>query len=238
MQKYQFYPSLSNYESLINLNKTLKAGILVYDKYHKLIYGFSQDNVDANVLKLYTPNDIEKFNTTIMNSIQPNFPNLAAFSKDINALYKIATTNDTKIGMDIIDYRGIDNEYAYRIGVKAFRQTIIDEERICFDVLGFRQKMYSILEELSLLQTSEQYENIMLIPEFEYALSQPASRGIQVVRYNNNVYFIPPTIINNNKSDKVDLICKNNQINKLMNFRIHKSSGIVDVIYRQIIISR
>ena len=161
-------------------------------------------------------------------------------SKDINALYKIADTNDIKIGMDILDYRGINNEYAFRFGIKAFRQTIIEEERLCFDVLNFRYKMEYIMSELNALENTEYYENITAIPEFEYALSQPASKGIQIVRYNNNVYFIPPMLINNNISDKVNLVCKNNLITntKLMNFKILKSDGIVDVIYRQIIISR
>ena len=142
--------------------------------------------------------------------------------------------------MDVLDYRGIDNEYAFRFGVKAFRQTMIEEERVCFDVLPFRLKMYSILEEMALIQNSEVYENILAIPEFEYALSQPASKGIQMVRYEDNVYFIPPTVINNNKGDTLDLICKNNPTtnSKLMNFKLKKSSGVIDIIYRQIIIPR
>ena len=240
MQKYMYYPLIANFENLIAVNKILKSNIIIYDKLYKAIYGFSQDNIDANVLKLYTPSSQLGFNMKYISTMQSDFPNFVAFSKDVSALYKIATIYSAKMGMDILDYKGTGNEYAYRFGVKAFRQTIIEEERICFDVLPFRQKMELIMSEMSLLQNTEVYTDILSIPEFNYALSQPAYKGIQIVRYNDNVYFIPPSFINNNKGDTVDLICKVNTSNntKLMNFRINKSSGIIDVIYRQIIVPR
>ena len=240
MQKYQYYPSMINYENLISVNKLLKANIIVYDKLLNSIYGFSQDNVDANILKIFTPTNKTDFELKYMSSMQYDFPNFVAFNKDIASLVKIASVNEAVIGMDILDYRGVDGEYAFRFGVKAFRTTIVEEERPCYDPVLFRDKMQSVLSELSLLPTSESYSNITTIPEFEYALSQSSDKGIQTVRYNNNVYFIPPTFINNTVKDTVDLICKNNPDTntKLMNFRVNKSNGVVNIIYRQVLLPR
>lgn len=235
MINYELYPSKVNFESIISVNKILKANIIVYDKKFKTIYGYCQDNADSNVLKIFTPTNSLDFTLKYLDCFQLDFPNFVAFSKDVSAIYKIASVNDARIGIDVLNYRGIDEDFAIRFGCKAFRTTIIDEERPCFDVIPYREKMMSIIEEMGVTPNSEVYSNILSIEEFKNALSVSASKGIQTVRYNNNVYFIPPTFINNTKGDVIDLICKNNLSNntKLMNFRIKKSSGIVDVIYRQ-----
>ena len=238
MQKYHIYPNAINFENLIEINKILKVNIIVYDKLYNTVYGFCQDNVDCNVFKSYSPNVQYDFQSKYIGTMQSIFPNFAAFSKDISAIYKISTVNTAKIGVDIYDYRGPYNEYAFRFGVKAFRSTIVEEERPCYDVAPFHLKMNDILAEMGNLPNSEVYTDITSIPEFNSALSVTAAKGIQTVKLNNNIYFVAPTFINFKKDEKVDLICKNNfpMGTKILNYKIYKKNGVVNVIYRQILL--
>ena len=238
MQKYQFYPSIINFENMINVNKILKVNIMVYDKELRSFYGFCQDNVDCNVLKLFTPTLQYDYNAKYIDSIQQSFPNFVAFSKDITYVYKVATVNSAKIGMDVLDYRGMYGDFAYRFGVKAFRQTIIEEERSCFDYKPFKRKMIDIVSEMALLPNTNTYTDISNINVFREALEAPSVEGIIPVRYNRAVYFVCSNFINYKKGEKLDLIVKTNTVNNtnILDFKIHKKEGILDVIYRQFIV--
>ena len=238
MQKYQFYPSMLNFENMININKILKVNIIVYDKELKTIYGFCQDNVDCNVLKIFTPSEQSDYNDKYINSIEETFPNFVALSKDISYIYKAATTNIAKIGLDVLDYRGLYGDFAYRFGVKAFRQTIVDEERNCFDHKPFKNKMVNIVSEMASLPNTNVYTDITSINVFKEALESPSVEGIIPVRYNHSVYFICSNFINCKKGEKLDLIVKTNVNNNtnILDFKIYKKEGIFDVIYRQFIL--
>ena len=235
MQKYQFYPAIINFENMINVNKILKVNILVYDKELRSFYGFCQDNVDCNVLKLFTPRLQYDYNAKYLDSIQQSFPNFTAFSKDITYIYKVANINSAKIGMDVLDYRGQNGDFAYRFGVKAFRQTIIEEERACFDYKPFKKKMVDIVSEMAVLPNTNAYTDITTIDVFRDALESPAVEGIIPVRYNHAVYFVCSNFINYKKGEKLDLIVKTNPTTNtyILDFKIHKKEGILDVIYRQ-----
>lgn len=238
MQKYQFYPSMINFENIININKIFKVNIIVYDKELKSIYGFCQDNVDYNILKIFTPSDQSVYNEKYINSIEPSFPNFVALSKDINYVYKVAISNTAKIGIDVINYRGIYKDFVHRFGVKAFRQTIIEEERICFDYKPFKNKMINIVSEMAVLPDTNVYNDINNINVFKTALDSPSDNGIIPVRYNRSVYFICSNFINCKKGEKLDLIVKTNTVNNtnILDFKIYKKEGILDVIYRQFIV--
>lgn len=238
MQKYQFYPSIINFEDMIAVNKIIKVNIIVYDKELRSFYGFCQDNVDFNVLKLFTPALQYDFNAKYVDPIQSTFPNFVAFSKDVSAIYKIATVNSAKIGMDILDYRGDNRDYAYRFGVKAFRSTIIEEERPCFDYIPFKRKMIDMVSEMALIPNTNVYTDIGKIDIFREAIDSPATKGIITVRYNHSVYFVVSNFINYKKGEKIDLIVKDNPSNgsRILDFKIHKKEGILDIIYRQFIL--
>ena len=235
MQKYQVYPAMINFENMIAVNKILKVNILVYDKELKSFYGYCQDNTDFNVLKLFTPATQYDFNAKYIDSIQYEFPNFVAFSKDISAVYKIANINSVKIGLDMLDYRGENGSFAYRFGVKAFRSTIIEEERQCFDYKPFKEKMINVVSEMALLPNTEVYTDILNINVFKEAIDAPSAKGILPVRYNHFVYFITPNFINYKKGEKIDLLVKTNETTntKLLDFKVYKKEGILDIIYRQ-----
>lgn len=238
MQKYDLYPSMINFENLIEINKILKVNIIVYDKEYKAVYGFCQDNVDCNVFKSYTPLVQYDYQSKYIGTMQPNFPNFAAFTKDISFIYKTANVNTAKVGVDIFSYGRLDTEYAHRFGVKAFRSTIIDEERPCFDYKFYQWKMHRVLTDMACLPNTEAYMDIQNISAFKDALSASADKGIQTVHYENNIYFIAPTFINMKKDERIDLIAKNdNTLHiKILDFKIHKKHGVVDVIYKQVLI--
>ena len=82
------------------------------------------------------------------------------------------------------------------------------------------------------------YTDTGKIDIFREAIDSPATKGIITVRYNHSVYFVVSNFINYKKGEKIDLIVKDNPSNgsRILDFKIHKKEGILDIIYRQFIL--
>jgi len=217
-------PSIINYEIdksdleiLLNRAKLLKSNIIVHSKAKSVFFGLSQEYQDANVLKVLIPD--EKFT---IKHLSIDFPNIACYTKDINALLSAANDEETNnsIIIETTNFMGINDT--------VLTMSCGEELKLCFDYFKFEKRYERIInDEIPHSQLLYQYKDIKnTIEEFNKALSAKADEGIKRFVYNNFVYFIPPTFIKSTKSDIVDL-----NVYKL-------NSGKVDTALLQFIINR
>ena len=85
-----------------------------------------------------------------------------------------------------------------------FRIGCNTEERLCYDVFSYVNIKDKIINEIKLCKYKGNYntiKNIDNIYEFEVALNAKAEEGIKIVHYDNELFYIVPTVINKLSSD-------------------------------------
>ena len=229
---YMIYPDISSFEELIKINKILKSNLIIYNSNNNEIFGFSQDFNDANVLKILKSEvEVDGFKFFDTHRIVCDLPNIAILSKDLNAIYKDYknTGNIMPIGLDIYNLSW-SKPMVFRIGCNT-------EERLCYDVFSYVNIKDKIINEIKLCKYKGNYntiKNIDNIYEFEVALNAKAEEGIKIVHYDNELFYIVPTVINKLSSDTIDLNVYYSNFSKILEFVIYKKNHILSIIYRMI----
>lgn len=226
-------PSIVNYEVdrkdleiLLNRAKLLKSNIIVHSKTKSVFFGLSQDYQDANVLKILIPN--EKFT---IEHLSMDFPNIACYAKDINALLVANEKTNDSIFIETTNFMGKNDA--------VLTMSCNTEKKLCFDYFNYEKRYERIINtEIPNAHLLYHYEDIKnTIEVFNKALSAKADEGIKRFAYNDFVYFIPPTFIKSVKSDIIDLnvyeLTTGKANTALLEFIIkRKKVGEIRIIYR------
>lgn len=212
--------SLNDIDKLIDIGKEMKSNIIVYLKSRKTVIGFSQNAIDANILKVFEQPPILE--------LSEDFPNIAIMNKDLIALQKLAKSG--KFGN--LDIYGLKTRYN-GINDQIVDIWCLDEHKLCYDHKDYEKIYDHIIMEMSSLTKIASYTDIRSILEFNKALSSKAADGIQKVYYDSRMLFIAPTFINAKKNEKVDIDLYEDQYNNyLINIIIHKKRSRFFNIYR------
>lgn len=210
--------TLETINSLIEYNKTLKAGVILWSNDMQGIVGFSIDSLLYPTLKIC--------NKPYMPPV--SIPNFAVQTKDLVYMKNVLEEAE-------------QNEVTTTVNTMHYPNTYIEEMyygniiKPCPNFLEMYSVYINFMKNWMQSEYVDSIDDLRCKKEWDPFFTSKASEGIKTIHCNDIVYFVATRVFNILKADSCSLEIRRDPYSLLVRVRVLKSKGVIeDIFYRML----